>query len=200
MKKALKIVGIVVGLVVLALIAIPFLFEDRILEAVKSTVNKNINAEFDFAEADVSLIRNFPEVSVSVNDMSIINTGVFAGETLVSAQSANISMPFMQLFNGEGEPYNVNSFSIDGAIVNVHIDEEGHVNYDIAKLDSDSTPVTTSETSSGVSLSIQKYEITNSQIKYLDEKGKMNFELNDFNHSGAGDLSSVKSELVTKSS
>ncbi|MFB9053195.1 AsmA-like C-terminal region-containing protein [Formosa undariae] len=201
MKKTLKIVGIAIGVIVLILIAIPFVFEGKILDIVKGTVNKNINAEFDFADADVSLIRNFPELSVSVNDMSIINTGTFAGETLVSAKNANISMPFMQIFNGEGEPYTINSFSIDGATLNVLIDEDGNVNYDIAKTDADtneSISATNTETPSSVSLSIKSYEITNSQIKYVDEKGKMHFELIDFNHSGTGDLSAIKSELDTK--
>ncbi|WP_253256094.1 AsmA-like C-terminal region-containing protein [Formosa algae] len=133
--------------------------------------------------------------------MSILNTGTFAGKTLVAAKSANISVPFMQIFNSEGESYTVNSFSIDGAVVNILIDEDGNVNYDIAKKDGTEVPVTTSETpASTVSLSIQNYDITNSQIKYYDEQGKMYFELNDFNHSGTGDLSAVKSELDTKTS
>ncbi|PNW28144.1 hypothetical protein BKP44_09685 [Formosa algae] len=194
-------VGIVIGLLIVFLIAAPFLFEGKILDIVKSTVNKNIDAEFDFADADISFIRNFPEVTVSVNDMSILNTGTFAGKTLVAAKSANISVPFMQIFNSEGESYTVNSFSIDGAVVNILIDEDGNVNYDIAKKDGTEVPVTTSETpASTVSLSIQNYDITNSQIKYYDEQGKMYFELNDFNHSGTGDLSAVKSELDTKTS
>ncbi|QDO93332.1 AsmA family protein [Formosa sediminum] len=201
MKKTLKIVGIVIGLLIIFLIAAPFLFEGKILEIVKSTVNKNIDAEFDFADADISFIRNFPEVSVAVNDMSIVNTGTFAGETLVAAKEANVSVPFMQIFNSADEGYTINSFSIDGAVVNILINEEGLVNYDIAKKDGTEVPVNTSETpTSNVTLSIQKYEITNSQIKYYDEQGKMYFQLNDFNHSGTGDLSAVKSELDTKTS
>ncbi|WP_299782168.1 AsmA-like C-terminal region-containing protein [uncultured Formosa sp.] len=201
MKKTLKIVGIVIGLLIVFLIAAPFLFEGKILDIVKSTVNKNIDAEFDFADADISFIKNFPEVTVSINDMSILNTGTFAGQTLVAAKSANISVPFMQIFNGEGESYTVNSFSIDSAVINILIDADGNVNYDIAKKEEEAVPVTTSDVqTSTVSLSVQNYEITNSQIKYYDEQGKMYFELNDFNHSGTGDLSAVKSELDTKTS
>lgn len=202
MKKALKIIGIVIALLIVFLIAAPFFFEGKILEIVKSTVNDNIDAEFDFEDADISFIRNFPKVSVAVNDMSIVNSGVFSGKTLVAAKSINISVPFMQIFNSEGDSYTVSSFSIDGAIINVLVDKEGNVNYDIAKKDGTETSVetTTNETPSTVSLSIQNYEITNSQIKYYDEQGKMYFEFNDFNHSGTGDLSAVKSELDTKTS
>ncbi|MEL4308997.1 AsmA family protein [Joostella sp. CR20] len=205
MKKVLKIIGVVIALLLVFLIAAPFLFEGKILNIVKSTVNKNINAKFDFADADVSLIRNFPNASVSVKEMSIINNAPFEGDTLVFAKEANISVPFMQLFNNEGEPYSVNSFTIDGAVLNVFIDENGNENYNITKEDATSAEKTTTETSSSetasnVSLSIQKYEIINSRIKYNDQKEKLYFEIDELNHSGTGDLSTAVSELDTETS
>ncbi|WP_335965653.1 AsmA-like C-terminal region-containing protein [Galbibacter sp. PAP.153] len=208
MKKILKIVGIVLGILIVFLIAAPFLFEGKIIKIVKNTVNKNINADFDFTDADVSLITSFPNASVNVENLSIINKAPFEGDTLVYAKNANISLPFMQIFNKEGEPYSVNSFSIDGAVVNVYVDENGKANYDIAKETTNEAPATPAETpektdaqsSSNVSLNMQKYEITNSKIKYYDEQGKMYFELTDFNHSGKGDLSATKSELDTETS
>lgn len=213
MKKILKIIGIIIALLVVFLIAAPFLFEGKIIEMVKNTVNKNINAKFDFADADVSLIRNFPNASVTVEDMSLINNAPFEGDTLVFAKKANISVPFMQIFNKEGEPYSINSFTIDGAVVNILVDKDGNANYDIAKetsvptssiaaTKSDSTPDESAPAASNnnVSFSVQKYEITNSRIKYFDEEGKMYFGLDSLNHSGNGDLSAVKSELDTETS
>ncbi|MDG3582426.1 AsmA family protein [Galbibacter pacificus] len=205
MKKILKIVGIVLGILIVFLVAAPFLFEGKIIKIVKSTVNKNINADFDFTDADVSLITSFPNASVIVENLSIINKVPFEGDTLVYAKNANISLPFMQIFNKEGEPYSVNSFSIDGAVVNIYVDENGKANYDIAKETTNEAPAETPEktdakSSSNVSLNMQKYEITNSKIKYYDEQGKMYFELTDFNHFGKGDLSATKSELDTETS
>ncbi|WP_066223324.1 AsmA family protein [Formosa haliotis] len=200
MKKTLKIIGIVIGLLLVFLIAAPFLFEDKILNIVKQTINKNIDAEFDFADADISFIRSFPELSVAVNDMHIVNTGAFSGQTLVSAKAANITVPLNQLFKDEGEPYTVNAFSIDGAVLNILVDKNGNVNYDIAKKGEVEAPKQNNTETSEIALSIQHYEITNTQIKYLDEQGGIHVELNDFNHSGTGDLSAIVSELDTKTS
>ncbi|QLE00613.1 AsmA family protein [Galbibacter sp. BG1] len=209
MKKALKIIGIIIGLLVIFLIAAPFIFEGKIIKIVKNTVNKNINAKFDFTDADVSLFRSFPDASVTVENMSLINNAPFSGDTLVFAKKANISVPFMQIFNNAGEPYSVNSFSIDGAVINVLVDKDGNANYDIAKSDTSPAPETPSEptgegtdatagSANNVSFSVQNYEITNSRIKYYDEKAKMFFELDSLNHFGKGDLSVVKSELDTE--
>ncbi|WP_435135286.1 AsmA family protein [Formosa sp. A9] len=200
MKKLLKIFGAIIGLLLVVLIAIPFLFEGKILEVVKSTVNKNITADFDFEDADISLIRSFPELNVEVNNMRIINTDVFAGDTLVAAKNATVNLPFFTLFNSAAEPYVINSFRIDGAVVNVFVNEEGKVNYDIAKKTTEPTASTAEDAPSEVALSIQQYDITNSKIKYHDSQSKMFFELADLNHSGTGDLSAIISELDTKTS
>src|SRR5690606_32886860 len=174
MKKILKISTITIAVIVVLLLIAPFLFQGKIIKIVKQTVNENINAKFDFADANISLLRNFPNVSVGIDQMSIINNAPFEGDTLVYANKAHLSVPFMQLFNKAGEPYSINSFEIDGAVVNILTDEEGNVNYDIAKESEKKSPTTpqdpesaaTSQSDQAVSFSVERYEITDSKIKY----------------------------------
>ncbi|MCX2681622.1 AsmA family protein [Galbibacter sp. EGI 63066] len=197
MKKILKIIAVLFGLFIIFLIAAPFLFEGKIVQLMKKTVNNNINAKMDFADASISLIRNFPNTSVSVKELSIVNNAPFEGDTLIYAERADISIPFMQLFNDGGEPYSINSFSIDGAQANILVDEEGNANYDIAK-ESDEGAEETAASEEDVKLSIKKYEISNSKITYYDAEGKLSFVLDSLNHSGKGDLSASQSELDTE--
>ncbi len=209
MKKILKISVITLAVIIVLLLIAPFLFEGKIIKIVKQTVNENINAKFEFADADISLLRNFPDVSVGIDELSLINNAPFEGDTLVYAKNAHLSVPFMQIFNSAGEPYTINSFSIDGAVVNVLTDKDGNVNYDIAKPSESEDPVseqegetaaTSAQGSDALSFSVKRYEITNSTIKYYDEPGKMYLELGEFNHSGNGDLSASISELDTETS
>lgn len=194
-------------MVALLLIA-PFLFEGKIIKIVKHTVNENINAKFEFEDADISLLRNFPNVSVGIDQLSVINNAPFQGDTLVYADKARLSVPFMQLFNKAGEPYSINSFEIDGAVVNILTDADGNVNYNIAKESENKSPSTpqeqesasTSQGDQAISFSVERYEITDSKITYYDQPGKMYFELDELNHSGQGDLSTSISELDTQTS
>jgi hypothetical protein len=208
MKKILKILAITIAVIVVILLIAPFLFEGKIIKIVKQTVNENINAQFEFKDADISLLRDFPNVSVGVEELSLINNAPFEGDTLVYAQSAALSVPFMQLFNSAGEAYSINSFEIDGAVVNILTDKDGNVNYDIAKestepatqSSSGEEPTDAPQSGDVLSFSVERYEITNSKIKYYDQAGKMYFELDEFNHSGNGDLSASVSELDTQTS
>src|SRR5690606_41168090 len=117
MKKILKISAIVIAVIVVLLLVAPFVFEGKIIKLVKQTVNENIDAKFEFADADISLLRNFPNVSVGIDKLSIINNAPFQGDTLVYADKAQLSLPFMQIFNRAGEPYIITIFVVNGAVV-----------------------------------------------------------------------------------
>ena len=44
MKKTLKIIGIILGIVVLLLLAAPFIFKGSLEKILKRTINQNLNA------------------------------------------------------------------------------------------------------------------------------------------------------------
>ena len=82
MRKVLIIAGIVVLVVIGALIAIPLIFKPQIVRMVKEKANQSINANLDFKGVGISLIRNFPNASLTIDDLVIVNREPFAGDTL----------------------------------------------------------------------------------------------------------------------
>lgn len=199
-KKILKVTGIFLLVFVGVLAAAPFIFENKIKNIVKESVNNNIDAKFDFSDVSLSFFKSFPEATVIIDDASIINTKEpFIGDTLFYARKASLSMSVKELFKGNNEPIGVKEFNIDDATVNVLVDKNGKANYDIAKPDENDT-ASDGEESSGLSLVLQSYAINNSKIVYRDESSKMLLSLKELNHSGSGDLSAEKSELDTETS
>ena len=67
-QKVLKIIGILLLVVILLLVGLPYLFKDKIDTIVKEECNKMLNAEFGYGNLDISLIRDFPLVSLSLED------------------------------------------------------------------------------------------------------------------------------------
>ncbi|WP_420551854.1 AsmA-like C-terminal region-containing protein [Tenacibaculum aiptasiae] len=201
MKKIYKIVlGVVIAIFVI-LVSIPLLFQDKIIGLVKQTVNNNVNAKVDFSDANLSLIRNFPNISVQLSNTTVINNKPFEGDTLLYANDIRLNLRLTELFKSSTDQLNIKSFSIDNAKVNVLVDKNGNANYDISKPKEVTQETTTENTSSSnFGLSIDSYNISNATIKYTDKKGKMHLSLNDFNHSGSGDFSQSNMELDTKTS
>ncbi|WBX73825.1 AsmA family protein [Tenacibaculum pacificus] len=199
MKKIYKILLTIFVTLLMILILTPFLFQDKIINLVKKTVNNNITAQLDFSDANLSLLRDFPNASLQLSDVSIINGKPFKGDTLLFAKEINLELKLTELFKKTSEQLNIQSFSIDDPNVNVLVNEIGIANYDIAK-PSDVKIENTDETPSNFGLSINSYAINNALIKYHDKKGKLKVQLTDFNHSGSGDFSQTNSELNTSTS
>lgn len=198
MKKIYKILlGIVVFFFIL-LVSIPLLFQDKVMNLVKTTINNNVNAKVDFSDSSLSLLRNFPNASVQLSNLTVINNAPFEGDTLVYAKEVNLALKLTELFKASSEQLNIKSFTIDDALVNVLVDKKGNANYDIAK--SSETEEIKDKEPSTFGLSINSYAINNATIKYNDKQGKLNLELTELNHSGSGDFSQSNTELDTQTS
>ncbi len=198
MKKALKIIGIILGILILLLIAAPFIFKGSLEKMLKRTINENLNATVAWEDLDLSLFSSFPDASLQLNNFSVINKAPFEGDTLASGKTLSLDMGIMQLFKKSNEAIKVDEVKIDEAFVNIKIDSLGNANYDIAVKD-DAPAVTEGEESAGgFTFDLKNYEITNSRINYLDEATNTYLMLTEVQHEGSGDLSQEISNLDTK--
>ncbi|NLP58651.1 AsmA family protein [Lutibacter sp. B1] len=197
-KKIGKIVAVFVLIFIISLIAVPYLFKDKLKELVVTSVNNNLNARFAFEDVDLSLLSSFPQASLKLKNLSLINNAPFENDTLVFVKNLDLEMPISALFKGESETIDITAISIDEAYINIISNKEGIANYDIFK--SSENKDTDTINNSGFNFAVKKYEIKNSNIKYEDETSNMMLILNEFNHSGSGDLSAEQSKLDTKSS
>jgi len=197
MKKAFKIIGLLFVLVVGLVIALPFLFKDKIKQMVKTEINNRVNATVDFSDVDISLLRSFPKASVHLKDLSIVNVEPFKGDTLFYAQTIALDMPVNGLFKKDVSEIKINSFLVDNALVNVITNANGVSNTSIAK---ENASETTSETTpdNNFSFAIQEYAFTHFDINYIDDVAKTKVILTDFNHQGNGNLSEAITTLHTK--
>lgn len=201
MKKILKIIGVLIVIVLLFLIAAPFLFKGSLEKLLKKNINQNLNATVEWREMDLSLFKSFPDAAVVINDFSVVNKSPFEGDTLAKGKTIKLDMGVMQLLKSSDEPIIVDALQLDDAFINIKVDSLGNANYDIAiKEDAPITQSKTEATSSneGFTFNLQHYEINDSQINYLDEATKTFLTLKDVNHEGTGDFSLDVSELKTQ--
>ena len=156
MKKFFKIFGIIVLVLILLLVSIPFLFKNTIKDKIMEKVNQSVNAQISFTDFSLSVFKNFPNATVELEGLKVINNAPFAGDTLayVGNFSAKVNLKDI-LFKGDKDPYKLLGFSLSDAVVNVHMNEEGKGNFDIAKSTSD----TTDEEPNNFSLDLKEYSI-----------------------------------------
>lgn len=194
LKKILKIVGIILLLLIISAFAIPYFFKDQIKAKILTSINEKVDAKVAFADADLSLFRNFPDASVSIEKLSIINKAPFDGDTLVSFEELNLKISIKELFNGDNEAMNIDGISSKNGLINIIFNKDGIGNYDIAIKDDKKD----NDKSKPLSLEIKEYSVENFKFKYYDEQSKIRMVLDSINHEGTGDFAASKLDLVTK--
>ena len=196
LKKILKIIGILIILLVVVLFAAPYLFKDQIKAKISEAINAKVDAKVSFAEADLSLFKNFPNANVTLEKLVIINKAPFQGDTLISLEELNLKMSIKELFKGKNETIAIDGISSKNGLINIIFNKDGIANYDIALKDKKNID---DGKSSPLSLKIQDYKVENFKFHYLDESSKIKMVIDSLNHEGTGDFTTQKLDLVTKS-
>ncbi len=193
-RKILKVTGI--SLLVLLIIAflIPVLFKKQITRLVKKEINNSLNATVDFKDVSLSLIRNFPKVSIIIKDLSIVGLNEFAGDTLIYTKQASAAANLWSVIKGEN--IKVHGLFLDSPNLNLLMNKDGVANWDIAKASTDTTAST--DTVSAFTLSLNVYKIENGHIVYRDETTNTYMDLRGVTHSGSGALTEDVFTLTTE--
>jgi len=163
MKKALKISAIVVGLLLLVVIALPFMFKGKIQKAVQSEINKNLNAVVTFDGVGLSLIRHFPNLTVKVKDLVVRGTGDFEKDTLASMAGLSLTIDLASVFGGS--EYKVKQIDLSSPRFLFKVLKNGKVNWDVMKPSANADTVSAPST---FKVKLNKVSISDMRMVYDD--------------------------------
>jgi hypothetical protein len=185
--RIFKWTGITLLVLIVLIIAAPFIFKDKIVSIVKEQANANLNAKVDFGEFDLTLISSFPDFRFKIKNVSVVGVDDFKDDTLASIGELITDINLKSVLSGD--QYKINSIIIDKARILGKVLPSGKANWDIAKADStaEATPTATSEPSK-FAMKLNEFKIKNAYIVYDDQQGKMYGKLDDFNYSLNGDF------------
>lgn len=212
MKKAAgKIAKVLLGLILLILIllfTIPVIFKKQIKSKVDQVINNSLNATVKFDDYKLGFFKDFPNLTFSLENMSVTGLGKFEGDTLAAFKSFDLVFNLMSIFSKSG--YEVKSIIVDNARVNALVLKNGTANWDISKPSGSTTqpgqvappanpsaPATSSASSSGSSFKVmlRKVEIINSSIIYSDSSMSLYASLQDLNFRLAGSMTLTETLL-----
>lgn len=185
--RILKWSGISLLLIILLLIAAPFIFKDKIVSLVKEQANANLNAKVDFGDFDLSLISTFPDFRFEIENVSVIGIEEFEKDTLAYIGKLSLDLNVKSVLSGD--QYQINSIIVDKARILAKILPSGKANYDIAKADSSAVPESPEATdTSKFAMKLKEFKINESTIIYDDQQGNMYALIENMNYSMNGDF------------
>ena len=191
MKRILKIFVAFIAVVLLLLLSVPYFFKGGIEELIKKEGNKMLNAEFDFGGLDISLIRNFPLASLTIEDFYLKGVGQFENDTLLSAGEVTAAVNVMSLFGDEG--FDIRKILLDNVSVTAVVLPDSTVNWDVMKDSGEEDD--TEESSSPFRIKLQELVIDNFGLVYDDRLGNMYARIIGMDAECSGDFGSSRTLL-----
>ncbi len=190
MKRIVIIAGSIIGLLIVLMIAIPVIFKGRIETLAKQYANEAVNAKVDFSDVRISLFKSFPQLNVSLRNLSVIGTGDFENYPLLKADAISTSVNLSSLWKSDG--LTVSEIILDKPVIRLKVNKAGKVNWEISK----STPSTkATATKSSTKIELKNIGIHNASLSYDDESAPMIFSLADGEFTLSGEMKGSNSLL-----
>jgi vacuolar-type H+-ATPase subunit H len=183
MKKALKISAITIGLLLLIIIALPFVFKGKIQKAVQSEINKNLNAVVTFDGVGLSLFSHFPDLTVKVNKLVVKGTGDFNKDTLASIPALSLTLDLASVFHGSN--YKVKQIGLTSPRLLFKVLKNGKVNWDIMK---ETAAADTVSQPSAFKVILNRVSISDMHLVYDDAEMPAFFSLKGVTGTLSGDM------------
>lgn len=124
LKKVFFGFGIFLILLIGTIVAIPFLFKDKINEKIKTEINKNLLADVNYSKFDLTIVKSFPNLRFHMYDLSVAGRNEFEGDTLAKLKEFSFDIDIKSVFRSD--VIQVNSIFVDqlSVIAIEYFDEE----------------------------------------------------------------------------
>ncbi|MCF8381792.1 MAG: hypothetical protein K9H49_19630 [Bacteroidales bacterium] len=194
--KFIKILLIVLSILFVTILAIPFVFKSQLMELAKEEVNKSVKAKVDWTRFSVSLFKGFPDLRVSMENMSVVGIELFENDTLMAFDEFAVKVDLLSAFSGKVK---IKSVILNSPVVHAIALEEG-ANWDITYPSEEiieEADTTSSEME--MTFSLKEFVISNARIYYYDEVYLTMASIEGFDLNMSGDLSETFTTLDLKS-
>ena len=199
LKKIGKITGICLGAIIALLFVLPFLFKGKIVSAVKEAANNNLNAKVSFNDdISLSLLRNFPNLSLGIDNLKVMGVDSFAQDTLIDAKSIRLVLDLTSVW--KGETVVIRKIAITDARAQVIFLKSGAANFDITKPDTSTVAAPQDTAAAPVAIKINDLSIENTRLHYVDHSLDFEITSNGLNWHANGDFAdeifTLKNDLL----
>ncbi|HEY4133335.1 MAG TPA: AsmA-like C-terminal region-containing protein [Gemmatimonadaceae bacterium] len=195
-KKIALVVAIVLVVIVCALAAIPLFFGDRITARVKAEIDNSVNAHVAWKDADLSLLRGFPNLALTLSGLSVAGIQKFENDTLLTMDGAKVVVDLGSAigFLRSGKPIVIRELTLNRPVIRARRLADGSANWDITK----PSETKTSSSSQAINISLKKLSIDNGVVTLVDRQSNLDASIKGLNEALNGDFAQEKFTLSTR--
>lgn len=182
MKKKLLIAASIFILILGILVALPFIFKDKIAERIDREIQASVNAQvyYDFNNISLSIFKRFPHISATIREFGIIGNSPFQNDTLAHVNQLQVDFNLRSVLFDDYPT--LTGLHLDGGSLYVKVLEDGTANYDITFPSEEPT------TESNFKLAVDIIEVNDLDLIYDDRQLDFFMALGQVSMEGRGDF------------
>jgi uncharacterized protein involved in outer membrane biogenesis len=159
--------GAFVIVVIGVLLTIPLFFRSRLEARANIEVNKAVNARVSWNSIGLSLIRDFPNVSLTVNALTVVGVRPFNGDTLLSMRQARLALDVVSVvrYLRSNSKIVVRELAFEYPVMRLRTLGDGTANWDIVR----PKQAAGADTGSPLGITLRDLRISNANIAVDDQ-------------------------------
>ena len=196
MRKILLGAAGVIVVLLLAAVAAPFLFKDKLRALADKQIAQRVRAKvlYNPADIDVSILHSFPDLTLDIKNLRVIGLDSFSRDTLAYLPNMRVGLDVMTVI--KGQEIKINTVELERPDLSLRRLKSGRANWDVVI--SDSAAAAKGQDTSQVSLAIKGWKLTDGHLRYEDLTLPFRMEARGVNHSGSGDFARNVFDLTSK--
>jgi uncharacterized protein involved in outer membrane biogenesis len=183
---------------VILLVTVPLLFRGRIEKRLKSQINSAVDARVAWGDVGISALRDFPNVTLALDDVSIAGVRRFQGDTLVKVQRFRLVLDLASVvrnLRGRGQIV-VREVELARPVVRLRVLKDGTANWNIARASAKDP----AQQARPIAVTLRDLRIHEGTVTLDDRQSGLVASLQGLEHSLQGDFARSKVVLSSRTS
>ena len=182
--------------IAIALVVSPLLFRERIASRLRAEIDRSVDARVSWSRAGLSLLRDFPNATLSLDRLSIVGVKPFAGDTLVAIRQARLVLDLASVLAHlrRGDRIVVREIVLRSPVVGLRVLADGTANWDIARRSGGET----SRGSSAVGVTLRDLRIVDGRVSMDDRQSHLAASLVGLHQTLRGDFGRNRVVLASR--
>jgi len=207
-KKLLLVSGALAVFVLVTLLVLPVLVKGPVTSRARAQLDRGVAAHVDWGGMGLTFFRDFPNLTLSVRDLTVVGQDRFQGDTLASVGSLRLVLDALSVFRawrGRG-PIVVRSIRLDEPVLRLVVMEDGTPSWDLlAKAPGGSAggeaavtePASTPATSKSLNVELRGFEVSDGDVAFANRHSGLDASLTGLRFALDGDLTAGRVTVKT---
>lgn len=195
-RKVVFGLGALFAGLLLVLLVVPFFFQDRIASRLHAEIDRSVDARVAWKGASLSLLRGFPNATLSLNGLTIVGVKPFDRDTLVSMRQARLVLDLGSVvrYLASGDRIVVRDITLGAPAVRLRVLADGRANWDIVRKQGSGA----GGSSRAVGVTLRNFRISDGRVRMDDEHSRLTAYMTGIQETLSGDFARDRFVLATR--